>query len=417
MAQSALVLGGGMVGVCTAWHLRERGYDVTLVERGTPGRETSYGNAGLIQREAVEPYAFPHDVLKLAQVALQRGNDVSYRLRDLLTVAPKLAQYWWNSFPSRYQGVVTGYEALIRHCLSEHDRMISASGADNLISRQGWKQIFRTQKGFDAGAARSRLLTREFGIESRILDPAGLAREEPALKRTMAGAVHWTSPYSVSDPGGLVDRYAALLTASGGRILKGDARSLRPDGAGWCVDTREGTISAEQAVITLGPWSDVVTRMLGYRLPLFVKRGYHRHFGWQGTLNTPMIDTEAGVAMLPMALGLRVTTGAEFALRDAPLSMRQIDGSERLAREMLDLGAPVEARPWLGSRPCTVDMLPLVGQAPSHRGLWFHFGHAHQGFTLGPATARLCAGMMNGEAPYIDPSPYRPSRFGRAAQV
>ncbi|NHN85115.1 FAD-dependent oxidoreductase [Acetobacter musti] len=417
MAQSALVLGGGMVGVCTAWHLRERGYDVTLVERGVPGRETSYGNAGLIQREAVEPYPFPHDVLKLAQVALQRGNDVSYRLRDVLAVSPRLAQYWWNSFPSRYQISVAGYEALIRHCLIEHDRMILASGAGNLVARHGWKQIFRTVKGFDEGTAKALALTRRFGVESRILDSMELAREEPALKRTMTGAIYWESPYSVSDPGGLVGRYAASFTAGGGRILKGDARSLRTDGAGWCVDTVDGTVSGEQAVIALGPWSEVVTRMLGYRLPLFVKRGYHRHFGWKGTLNTPMIDAEAGVAMLPMALGLRVTTGAEFALRDAPLSTKQMDGSECLAREMLNLGDPVEATPWLGSRPCTVDMLPLIGQAPSHRGLWFHFGHAHQGFTLGPTTGRLCAELMNGEAPYIDPSPYRPSRFGRAAQA
>lgn len=417
MARSALVLGGGMVGVSTAWHLRQRGWDVVLIDRGQPGRETSYGNAGLIQREAVEPYAFPHDLLKLAQVALRRGNDVSYHPADLLTLAPRLAEYWWNSGSRRYGSIGHGFEALIRHCLAEHDHMIAASGAVDLVSRDGWTQIFRTEKGFDEGAARARHFAREFGVESRILDSAGLARAEPALRRPMTGGVYWPSPYSVKDPGALVRRYADMFVADGGRLLHGDARTLAHRAQGWTVQTQDGPMSAEKAVIALGPWASDLTRALGYRFPLFVKRGYHRHFGWSGKINTPMIDTDAGVALLPMEAGLRVTTGAEFARRDAPPSWKQILASERLAREMLDIGEAVEATPWMGNRPCVADMLPIIGEASAHTDLWFHFGHAHQGFTLGPVTGRLCAELMSGETPFIDPLPYRPTRFraGRRA--
>ncbi|NHO54663.1 FAD-dependent oxidoreductase [Acetobacter estunensis] len=417
MARSALVLGGGMVGVSTAWHLIQKGYDVTLVERGEPGRETSYGNAGLIQREAVEPYAFPHDLMKLVQVAFKRGNDVNYRWGDLPAIAPKLAEYWWNSSPRRYGVARTGFEALIRHCLSEHESMVEAAGAADLVEKQGWTQIFRTEKGFEDGAARARYFAREFGVDSRILDPSTLAREEPALRRRMTGGVQWTTPWSVKDPGALVQRYAEAFVKAGGHIVHGDARTLANLSSGWTVQTADGPVSAEQAVIALGPWSSDLTEAMGYRFPLFVKRGYHRHFKWDGKLNNPMIDTDAGVALLPMARGLRVTTGAEFARRDAPPCWRQIRESERLARGMLDIGEGVEATPWIGSRPCVADMLPIIGEASGHTGLWFHFGHAHQGFTLGPATGRLCAELMKGETPYIDPLPYRPGRFrtGRRA--
>ena len=417
MARSALVLGGGMVGVSTAWHLQQRGYDVVLVERGEPGRETSYGNAGLIQREAVEPYAFPHDFQKLVQVALRQGNDVNYRLSDLAAIAPRLVEYWWNSGPKRYDTITRGFEALIRHCLTEHDCMIDAAGAGDLVRHGGWTQIFRTEKGFADGAARARHLAREFGVEGRILDSATLSRAEPALHRKMTGGVYWPSPYSVKDPGALVQRYADLFVSGGGKIVHGDARTLAHLASGWTVRTADGPVSAEQAVIALGPWSSDLTRSMGYKFPLFVKRGYHRHFRWDGHLNAPMIDTDAGVALLPMAQGLRVTTGAEFALRDVPPSWKQILKSEKLAREMLDIGEAVETTPWIGSRPCVADMLPIIGEAPAHTGLWFHFGHAHQGFTLGPATGRLCAEMMKGETPYIDPLPYRPTRFrfGRRA--
>jgi D-amino-acid dehydrogenase len=90
----------------------------------------------------------------------------------------------------------------------------------------------------------------------------------------------------------------------------------------------------------------------------------------------------------------------------------QLHVAERAAERLLGLGQPVEAQPWLGARPCSADMLPVIGPAPRHRGLWFHFGHGHQGFTLGPASARLLAERMCGQTPYVDPAPYDPSRFG-----
>jgi D-amino-acid dehydrogenase len=109
---------------------------------------------------------------------------------------------------------------------------------------------------------------------------------------------------------------------------------------------------------------------------------------------------------------VRLTTGAEFALRDAPATPWQLDSAHAAASELLDLPQSVEAQPWLGARPCTPDMLPVVGPAPRHPGLWFNFGHAHQGFTLGPACGRLLAEMIDGDAPLVDPAPYHPARFG-----
>ncbi|MGE4337079.1 MAG: NAD(P)/FAD-dependent oxidoreductase, partial [Pigmentiphaga sp.] len=90
----------------------------------------------------------------------------------------------------------------------------------------------------------------------------------------------------------------------------------------------------------------------------------------------------------------------------------QSEHSRQLASELVNLGDPVEPRPWLGARPCTADMLPVMGRAPRHKGLWFNFGHAHQGFTLGPACGRLLADMIEGNTPYLDPGPYLPTRFG-----
>jgi D-amino-acid dehydrogenase len=175
----------------------------------------------------------------------------------------------------------------------------------------------------------------------------------------------------------------------------------------------DGTLAARDAVIALGPWSDVVTRALGYELPLAVKRGYHMHYRPAGraVLNHPLLDTERGYFLAPMRRGIRLTTGAEFARRDAIRTPVQLGRAEPIARDLFPLAERLDNEAWMGSRPCTPDMMPVIGRAPRHPHLWFAFGHAHHGLTLGPVTGRLIAEMVAGETPFIDPSPYRAERF------
>jgi len=150
----------------------------------------------------------------------------------------------------------------------------------------------------------------------------------------------------------------------------------------------------------------------GYRIPLVRKRGYHMHYHGGSSLDLPLVDTANGYAMAPMSRGIRITTGAELTSPDAPATPVQLDAAEATARGLLEIGTRVEPEPWYGTRPCTSDMLPVLGPAPRHRGLWMNFGHGHQGFTLGPATARLLAECMSGETPVVDLTPYRADRFG-----
>ena len=128
-------------------------------------------------------------------------------------------------------------------------------------------------------------------------------------------------------------------------------------------------------------------------------------------LNHPVIDTQNSLVLVPMRAGVRLTTGAEFAANDAPSTPVQLERAEPVARTVLPLAGRVEQKPWLGVRPCTPDMLPIIGGLPGQTGAWCAFGHAHQGFTLGPTTGRMLADMMTGETPFIDPAPYRAERF------
>jgi D-amino-acid dehydrogenase len=106
-----------------------------------------------------------------------------------------------------------------------------------------------------------------------------------------------------------------------------------------------------------------------------------------------------------------MTTGVEFAARDAAASPVQFERIMPKARELFPLGERVDDKTWLGSRPCLPDSRPVIGRAPGLPGLWLAIGHAHWGLTLGPATGRMIAEMMTAEAPFCDPAPYRAERF------
>jgi D-amino-acid dehydrogenase len=401
-----------MVGVSVAIHLQRRGRDVLLVDRREPGRETSYGNAGIIQREGVRPRSFPRDLATLLRVGTNAGLESRYDLSALPGYAPVIAQYWWHSAPERYRGIVAEYAPLIAHSVSEHADLIAAANASDLVGKRGWMVIFRTEERRDAFFAEADEDARLYGVSSARFDGAELSRSEPNLRIAMAGALHWQDPWTVRDPGGLVTAYADLFRKLGGTIAVGDAGTLR-SGKGWTVDTANGPESAAEAVVALGPWAKELTDVFGYRLPLFIKRGYHREYRQTSgsELNHPLLDIETGYLLAPMRRGIRLTTGAEFARSDAPKDLTQVDGCETIAREMLAFGERLDNEPWMGSRPCTPDMKPIIGRAPNHSNLWFAFGHAHHGFTLGPVTGRLLAEQMTGETPFVDPAPFSASRF------
>ncbi|MGV8938493.1 MAG: NAD(P)/FAD-dependent oxidoreductase [Allorhizobium sp.] len=415
MSADVIVLGAGIIGVSTAIHLARRGKTVVLIDRRGAGEETSFGNAGLIQREGVVPYGFPQQLRLIARYALNNNIDAHYHWSAMPKLAPFLAQYWWHSNAKRHQAIARAYAPLIENSISEHDDLIKASGAGNLISKRGWLEVFRTSAVRDAEYAEAERLSRECGINFTALSANDVGQTEPHLTGDFSGGLKWEDPWSVFDPHGLTMAYLRLFESLGGRFVKGDATKItqRSTGKGWQIDTAEGKIEAEEVVVALGPWSDMVTKPLGYRFPLGVKRGYHMHYGTdEGVrLNNWTMDKERGYFLAPMSNGIRLTTGAEFASRDAPKTPVQLDRAEKVARQIFPLGERLDAEPWMGSRPCTPDMMPIIGRAPRHDNLWFAFGHAHHGLTLGPVTGRILAEAMTGEKTFIDASAYRPERF------
>jgi D-amino-acid dehydrogenase len=409
-----LVLGAGMVGVSAALHLQQRGRDVILVDKHErAGEETSFGNGGLIETASVFPYMFPRDFAVIFQYAINSAPQVRYQFSDLPVFLPWLVRYFLASSPDRALHSAMAELPLIRRSLIEHEALIAEAKVPDLLRRTGWIKLFRSDATLK-NAVRDFERARHYGVAGEVLDSKAIAAREPNLTGEFAGAVYFPAPGFVPDPGALAKAYAALFQRKGGRLVVGDARTLEQGAGGWRVAAATGAAVAREVVVALGPWSDLVFRPLGYPIPLSVKRGYHLHLAPRGNavLHHPVLDSDLGYLLAPMNRGIRLTTGVEFARRDALPTPIQLRRALPRAHALFPLGDPVDAKPWMGARPCLPDMLPVIGKAPRHAGLWFDFGHQHHGLTLGPATGRLLAEMMTGETPFADPMPFAAERFG-----
>jgi len=408
----ALVLGAGIVGTATALHLAKRGLAVALVDRGPPGEETSYGNAGVLEGNTIFPPTFPSNVLALLRIVLKRAPEANYHFSSLLQFAPWLLAFRAASGPEKLIETARLVRPLFSRAVAEHEALLAESSASRYLRKNGWLKLYRSERAF-AALSDERALARELGVFFRALDTKAARELEPSLSPVFRHAVLWEGVASLTNPLAVTRAYAERFAALGGLLMTADARTLHRSGGVWRLDTKQGPVDGEEAVVALGPFAPDVLVPLGIKLPLAVKRGYHLHFRAQGNagLTRPVVDTEMGYCLAPMEQGIRLTTGAEFAPRDAPPTPVQFARLMPAAQSLFPLGQALETTPWMGSRPCLPDSRPVIGRAPGHNGLWLACGHAHWGMTLGPATGRLLAEMMTGQTPFVDPAPYAAERF------
>jgi D-amino-acid dehydrogenase len=409
-ATDVVVLGAGIVGVSTAYALRERGLSVMLIDRKPPGEETSYGNAGILSSGSILPLNKPSLFSALPsyltnQSAALRWNP-AWTVRNLDWVLRFLA----NAVPSRVQPRAVALHGLIGASLALHRDWIVRAGEPQRIRETGWLKAWRGDGAAAAKAEQAWLAA--FGIESELLDRQAISALEPNILPVYKTGLLHSQTASVDSPGNVVKAYAKMFEGAGGVMRQAPVKALAPDSAGWRVIFQDGATRARHVVVALGPWSPDILRPLGYRVPMAFERGYHREFRPDPArqLLRPINDADGAFLMTPMEQGIRITSGVELTDRDAPSSTAQLDKVVPLARSVVEFGDAV-GEPWRGARPTLPDSLPMIGPAPRHSGLWLAFGNQHIGFTTGPATGAAIAAMIAGEAPSFDVTAFAPSRY------
>ena len=413
---SVAVFGAGMVGVSCAWALRQRGWQVSLYDAQGPGEGTSGGNAGLLAGSSFIPFNNPALWPQLPALLGNQSAKLRYVPSYVLSRAGRLGQFLGHARQADFEPTTRALHALIAHSRRLHEQWMSTVGCSHLRRDLGWLMLYRSAQA-QAKANWTIELYKKHGIAHQLLSAHELLELEPALRAGIFDSALWVQDASaISDPAALVRAYAQALVDAGGLFQKCRLLALTPISGAWQAQTDQGLVSAQHVVLALGPWSEVVLRPLGLRLPLIHERGQHQHlaYGLGHRLSRPINDTAAAYVLSPMADAYRLTTGVELNQHAASVSLAaqaQLSQAVLAAQQAVDLGQPMPTPPWLGSRPTLPDSRPMIGPAPRHPGLWLALGHQHIGLSTGPATGDLLASLMTRQDPALDPTPFRPDRF------
>lgn len=404
-----VILGGGIIGVTTAYFLARGGEDVTVVDR-SPGVAlgTSFANAGLVAPGHSYTWASPRAPLILLKSLFSEGQ----ALRLKLVPDPRLYAWGWEFLKNCTAGRARANTARkLRLCLYSQAQLQEVTAREGLSYdgiAKGLLYLYRDQASLDRGTSNMSVLT-ENGLPLQTLDRAETIALEPALADSGFNVVG--SIYCPSDESGDAHIFTRLIYE---RCLQMgvtfnfdvDVKAIAA-GADTVdhIETTKGRLVADRYVLAMGSHSPLLARKLGYRLPVYPVKGYSVTFPIMQSEKAPDvggIDEDNLTGWVRLGDRLRFTATAEFAGFDTEHRPSDFTHMLRAAKGLFPEAADY-SRPsyWAGLRPMTPNGTPLVG-ASRHRNLFLNTGHGHLGWTMSCGTARLLADVMQGRMPELD---------------
>lgn len=410
-----LVIGGGVVGLCSAYYLQKRGYGVTVLEQCHVGAGASPGNAGHIVPSHVVPLAAPGVVKQSLRWML---NPSTSPFAVKLRLDPAFLSWLWQFGAACNEQRMRRAIPMLHHLGYTSARLFTELLAAEELScgyeQRGLLNVYKTQQALEAAAQEAEFL-RSHGVGVAVLDRTALHRLEPSLREDVIGAVHFLDDAHLH-PALFLGQMKDLLQKRGAVIAEGTKVTGFNTGAHRieAVQTETGTFTAKHVVLAAGVWSPLVSRGLNLKLPVQPGKGYSMTMPRpQGSPQVPMILGERKVAVTSMGEWLRFTGRLELTPIDETVDARQIEAIRGAARDYLRLDSdltPTET--WSGMRPTTPDGVPIISKTGRFENLVIATGHAMLGLSLGPVTGHLVAQLVSGEQPDFDTTLLQASRFG-----
>jgi D-amino-acid dehydrogenase len=389
------VIGAGVVGTAIALRLRQRGAEVTLVDRDAPGSGCSAGNSGALSPGSVAPLAMPGMLATVPGMLLDDESPLYLPLGYLPRAMPWLVRFAASARPERVARSAARLAALHRGTIELHERMTREIGVPELFLRQGHLHVYPDDAALAKDAAGWRLRA-EYGYRCDRLDRAGIEALEPRLAPHYRVGMYMADHATILSPRRYVEAMARAFVAAGGRLRQASVSALREEG-GWRLDgLPAGEAAFDHAVVAAGAWSRKLLDPLGIALALESQRGYHVQFdGARDMVSRTVVLADRKVFVAPMEEGLRVGGTVEIGGLSRPADQRRAEVLARVARSAFGGLDDVPARTWMGHRPCMPDSVPVVGPAEGHAGLWLAVGHGHLGLTDSlPTAQRIADGIL-----------------------
>jgi D-amino-acid dehydrogenase len=415
-----IVLGAGIIGISTAWHLLEEGHDVTVVDRQDDAAlETSFANGAQISVSFCEPWASADAPWKVAKWLLRDDSPLLFR--------PRLDPNQWRwglaflgqCHDAAFERNVQQLVALGRYSHQSLKSLVARTGIEYQRLERGILHFFSSQADLDAGAAGAELMRRH-GVDRRVLSRDEVLAVEPALRSY--GHRIFGGTYTPSDESGdarvFTQQLAQRCAQRGATFLFGHdvlgLESAAGEVRGVRVQPRAGgaarTLQADQFVAAMGSFTAPLLRPLGVKLDIYPAKGYSATLKLkrpERASTVSMIDDERKIAISRLGDHIRIAGTAEMAGYDTRLDSRTarvrcaalVSRYEELFPDVADAGEP---NFWAGLRPSTPTNVPYIGRAPRVSNLWVNAGHGTLGWTHGAGSGQALALLMSGKRPPLD---------------
>ena len=402
-----------MVGLCCAVALQRKGHNVVLIDRLDPGTGTSFGNGGLIQIDAVVPIATPGILRSVPRMLLDQRGPLVIRWPYLHKIAPWLLRFLFAARSDNVERVSLALASLLDRSNDAWIELVNEVNAQDTWRQLGELHVYRKKEAWDA-AQPTHELRRRRGSQLVDLTVEEIRQLEPALSPKLYGGVFTPNANSVTYPLHLSERLFKYFKKNGGEFVKANVRYIETgeDGAVTALITENGKCRVESLVVAAGAYSKAFTKSTGSAVPLDTERGYHLWLPDPGIeMRRPVVVGDHHFGISPMTGGIRLAGTVEFAGLNLPPYWQRADVLAELAEDFVPGLNKVGAKRWMGYRPSLPDSLPVLGEDPGRRNLYWAFGHGHLGLTMAAITGKIIAELASGSAPEFDLSPFRIDRF------
>ena len=415
------VIGAGIIGVNCAAELQSLGYQVTLLDRDGIGEGCSKGNAGHFATEQVFPLAEFALLPQLPKMLLDPLGPVALKPRYIPKAIPWFIKFIANMFASKRQRNKAALQAINKHAIACYQERLQAANASELLIQQGSLLVFENTPREQV--VEHLQLYKDAGIKVELLDREQVLALEPNLSDGINYALYFTEVGHTSSPYQVCQAIAKHSLALGTQFKQFNVSSIVHHSDQVEVSDGKETLSFDKVIIAGGIWSKALLNPLGYKLPIEAERGYSLDLSQDqqtALLQRPVASAERKFIMTPMSHGLRLAGTVEFAGLEQPANMERADKLFENAKHIVqnipayDAVQALDNQRWMGSRPSLPDSLPVIGQAPNHKNLYFALGHQHLGLTLGAITGKLIGQVISEKETDINLSPFSISRFNNS---
>jgi D-amino-acid dehydrogenase len=410
--KTALIIGGGVIGVNAACFLAEAGFAVTVIDRDGICEGTSSGNAAAFDYSDILPMAHKGMLKKVPRWLLDPLGPLSIPPAYFPMILPWLIRMLREGAPSKRDGSITAQASLMDLTKAETLALADRAGIASMIRNDGSLELYTSEASYRSSLS-GWTYREKHGVPFEHVRGQRLADLQPGLSPSVVAATFSPSWRTVSNPKHYTLALWDYAQRLGAKFDRGLVRELRPFAGGASVDLGDGRrLSANFVINCAGAWSHHLAATIGERIPLETERGYNTTLPRSAfDAKRMLIFGEEGFVLTPLSNGIRIGGAVELAgLKRPPNFKRSTAMLQKAKRYLPDLDTEGGTQ-WMGFRPSLPDSLPAIGRSKASAHIIHAFGHGHHGLTQSAATGRLLRDLVSGQTPAINISPFNPHRF------